>query len=196
LIKINESGVKIWENSYGGTDGDSLFSLQQTSEGGCILGGSSASPISGNKTSNNYGSDDFWVVWVDGGGNKLWENAFGGSAEDELSSIQQTSDGGYILAGYSRSGISGNKTTAGFGSDDYWIIKLAPVAPSLNVAKSVNSVVISWADSPAGFALEQNTEFPQQNNWSLVSEPMTTIEGIVSVHVPFSGARNFFRLKR
>ncbi len=55
---------------------------------------------------------------------KQWEQVFGGSARDELTCLRPTSDGGYILGGFSQSGVSGNKTTANFGGRDFWLIKL------------------------------------------------------------------------
>lgn len=124
VIKINSAGVKLWEKSFGGSGGDYLFGLQQTADGGYILGGQSGSSPSGNKTNVNFGNFDFWIVKLDGDGNKQWEKVYGGSSEDYFSSIQQTSDGGYILGGGSRSPVSGNKTSAAFGNFDFWIVKL------------------------------------------------------------------------
>jgi len=124
VVKIDGSGNKVWENSFGGGGGDLLFTLEQTSDGGYILGGTSVSSVSGNKTSASYGGLDYWVVKIDGNGNKVWENSFGGSGYEAVYSLQQTSDGGYILGGYSASGVSGNKTSASYGDDDYWVVKI------------------------------------------------------------------------
>src|SRR5689334_21910866 len=96
-----------WQKSFGGTEGDELAALRQTRDGGYILGGTSRSGVSGNKTSANYGGSDFWVLKLDADGNKFWENSFGGSDEDYLSSVQQASDGGYIVGGTSFSDVSG-----------------------------------------------------------------------------------------
>jgi hypothetical protein len=52
-----------------------------------------------------------------------WQRTIGGGDQDHLNSIRQTSDGGYILGGYSGSNISGDKTENSIGSWDYWIIK-------------------------------------------------------------------------
>ena len=128
IIKTDSLGNKQWDKDFGGTSNDELFSLQQTSDGGYILGGWSTSRISGNKTQDNWDtifpiSSDFWIVKIDSGGNKQWDKDFGGTGEDKLFSLQQTSDGGYILGGYSNSGISGNKTQQCWGLYDYWIVK-------------------------------------------------------------------------
>ncbi len=134
-VKVDANGNKQWERSLGGGGADFLRSIQQTSDGGFIFGGASASGVSGNKTSLSFGSNDCWVVKVDASGNKQGEQSFGGTGNDEINSLQPTSDGGYILGGYSASGVSGNKTSANYGGNDYWIIKAflreAPIGTSV-----------------------------------------------------------------
>jgi hypothetical protein len=113
-----------WQNTIGGSSGDYLYSINQTSDGGYILGGRSSSGLSGDKTEGSQGNDDYWVVKLNSLGVIEWQNTIGGSNNDRLESINQTSDGGYILGGYSNSGLSGDKTEAGQGNDDYWVVKL------------------------------------------------------------------------
>jgi hypothetical protein len=123
IVKTNSGGVKQWDARFGGSSDDALLSLQQTADGGYILGGYSYSGISGDKTQASQGLYDYWIVKTDGGGVKQWDARFGGSSGDVLYSLQQTADGGYILGGYSLSGISGDKTHARNGGNDYWIVK-------------------------------------------------------------------------
>jgi hypothetical protein len=96
--------VKQWDYRFGGTGNDDLYSLQQTSDGGYILGGRSYSGISGDKTQPSWGGWDYWIVKIDSFGVKQWDKRFGGTGDDELFSLQQTTDGGYILGGSSLSG--------------------------------------------------------------------------------------------
>ncbi|KKK98730.1 hypothetical protein LCGC14_2639810, partial [marine sediment metagenome] len=96
-----------WQNTIGGSDIDQLYSIQQTSDGGYILGGDSDSPISGDKTENSQGLKDYWVVKLDTSGAIQWQNTIGGDTSDYLYSIQQTNDGGYILGGWSLSDSTG-----------------------------------------------------------------------------------------
>jgi hypothetical protein len=126
VIKLDASGNKTWDKTLGGSSNDHCSSLQQTSDGGYILGGSSSSPISGDKSQANkaQGFDDYWVVKLNANGNKLWDKTIGSSGDDNLTSLQQTSDGGYILGGYTQSGISGDKSQVSQGSYDYWVVKL------------------------------------------------------------------------
>lgn len=124
VIKLDASGSIQWQNNIGGSNYDYLYSIQQTTDGGYVLGGSSNSGISGDKTESTRGNFDIWVVKLNAAGNVLWQNDIGGSNEDYLFSIQQTTDDGYILGGHSISGISGDKTEACQGLEDYWVLKL------------------------------------------------------------------------
>src|SRR6478672_11244232 len=114
---------KLWDKTFGGTGNEWLYVLHQTSDGGYILGGSSTSPISGDKSQSARGMYDYWVVKIDASGNKLWDKTFGGSQHESLPSLQETADGGYILGGWSNSGINGDKSQASKGTYDYWIVK-------------------------------------------------------------------------
>ncbi len=124
-VPLESVGVyPLWDRSFGGNSNDVLRCVRQTPDGGFILGGTSQSGTTGNKTSPNLGGADFWVVRVDADGNKLWDRSFGGSGDDELNSLAQTADGGFILAGVSSSNADGNKASSNFGGDDYWVVRL------------------------------------------------------------------------
>ncbi len=123
MVKIDTAGNILWQNTIGGNANDVLYSIQQTSDGGYILGGGSLSGISGDKIENNLGGYDFWIIKADGLGNIQWQNTIGGSGVDVIFSIQQTIDGGYILGGSSSSSISGDKLENNWGGGDYWIVK-------------------------------------------------------------------------
>jgi hypothetical protein len=124
IVKTDSFGSIQWQNTIGGSGSDYCRSIQQTSDGGYILGGYSDSNISGDKLENCIGGDDYWIVKTDGGGNIQWQNTIGGIYDDRLRSIQQTVDGGYILGGWSQSIISGDKSENSFGDWDYWIVKI------------------------------------------------------------------------
>lgn len=126
IIKLDSIGSIQWQNTIGGTAVDVLTSIQQTFEGGYILGGFSNSNISGDKIENNIGGGDYWVLKLDSSGNIQWQNTIGGNNDDNLYSIWQTTEGGYVGGGFSNSNISGDKTENCIGSWDYWIIKLFP----------------------------------------------------------------------
>jgi hypothetical protein len=134
IVKINESGNKVWDKTFGGSNYDHLISVVATQDGGYLLGGSSSSPISGDKSEASrggdyeYGGNDYWILKINGSGNKAWDKTFGGSNYDQLSAIVAAWDDGYLLGGSSRSGISGDKSEAAKGFSDYWIVKLTGAA--------------------------------------------------------------------
>jgi hypothetical protein len=131
LVRLDQAGRKLWDVSFGGSDYDFALGLQRTSDGGFILGAGSASGVSGNKATPAYGSYDVWLLRLDAGGNKLWEQCYGGTDYDFLYSIKQTSDGGFVLAGVSRSEPSGTKTSPRRGAMDGWVVRLDPQGQKL-----------------------------------------------------------------
>ncbi len=107
LIKTDSSGNVAWNNTFGGPDGETSRSVQQTSDGGYIIAGSTRS--------YGAGDQDLWLIKTDSSGDEEWNKTFGGSVADWGSSVQQTSDGGYIIAGLTAS--------YGVGDRDLWLIK-------------------------------------------------------------------------
>jgi uncharacterized delta-60 repeat protein len=107
LIKTDANGNISWAKTYGGTDWDEASSVQQTSDGGYIVAGLTRSFGAGNA--------DFFLIKTDANGNIIWAKTYGGTSYDWASSVQQTSDGGYILAGFTGS--------FGAGNADFFLIK-------------------------------------------------------------------------
>ncbi len=124
IIKLDVQGNIQWQNTIGGSSDDAISTIHQTADGGYIIGGTSYSGISGDKTENCYGLDDYWIVKLNASGNIQWQNTIGGNSGDKVSSVYQTLTGDYIVAGTSSSSISVDKTEGTMGGDDYWILKL------------------------------------------------------------------------
>jgi hypothetical protein len=123
-VKLNQSGNIQWDKTIGGSLDDLLVSLQQNKDGSYILGGYSASNKSGEKSQNSRGGLDYWVVKLNSKGNIQWDKTIGGDFTDRLTSLQQTTDDGYILGGYSYSNKSGEKSENIRGYFDYWLVKI------------------------------------------------------------------------
>ena len=125
IVKLSAAGSIQWENTLGGDNGDGAYNILQTTDGGYIFSGYSASGISGDKSEVTRGNADFWVVKLNSDGGKAWDHVYGGNDFESNGYISATADGGYILGGTSVSGVSGDKTQASFGMTDYWVVKLS-----------------------------------------------------------------------
>ncbi len=107
LIKTDVNGNKEWERTLGGSGHDVGYSIQETSDGGYI--------ITGATTSYGTGWNDVWLIKIDKNGNKEWDRTFGGGEDDVGYSVQKTTDGGYVITGWTES--------YGEGGADVWLIK-------------------------------------------------------------------------
>jgi len=121
VVKVSSIGDIQWEKCLGGSDYDAATTIQQTTDGGYIVAGYTYS-TDGDVT-GNHGNGDFWVVKLSSNGAIQWQKCLGGSNFDYANSIRQTTDGGYIVAGYTFStdgDVSGNH-----GNGDFWVVKLS-----------------------------------------------------------------------
>ncbi|KQS94294.1 T9SS type A sorting domain-containing protein [Chryseobacterium sp. Leaf394] len=119
IVKTDGSGNLQWQKSFGGTGSEQARSVITTADGGYIVAGFTSS--NNGHVTYNQGSNDYWVIKLDSTGNLQWQKTYGGGGNDMANSICQTSDGGYIIAGFSNS--SSGDITNPKGNNDYWIVK-------------------------------------------------------------------------
>ncbi|RYE17989.1 MAG: hypothetical protein EOP51_22885 [Sphingobacteriales bacterium] len=135
IIRIDNAGNILWQKLLGGNNTDYLYSIAQTPDGGYIASGTSSSSNTGTLMGvSNNGSYDAWIIKLDATGNLQWQKLLGGTSTDYTdgysgSALKRTTDGGYIIGGYSSSSNSG--TLTGLTNNgpvnttyDFWIIKL------------------------------------------------------------------------
>ncbi|QQT46074.1 T9SS type A sorting domain-containing protein [Sphingobacterium multivorum] len=126
VVKLDSEGKIEWQKTFGGIYADHLRSAVQTRDGGYLLGGSSNSPESGNKTEKSYGMSDYWVIRLDPKGEIEWQKVYGGDGDDQLQALLQTKDGNFLLAGSSSSATTGNKNASNGKGTDFWLLKIDP----------------------------------------------------------------------
>jgi hypothetical protein len=115
LVKTNSQGDTLWTRTYGGSSYERGYSVQQTADGGYI--------VAGITSSFGAGSVDFYLVKTNSLGDTLWTRTYGGGGADGASSVQQTADGGYIMAGYTYS--------FGAGLEDMWLVRVGLISPDI-----------------------------------------------------------------
>ena len=127
LLRIDGVGNILWQTDLGGNGTDYLGDVNETSDGGCIIGGYSNSSNSGDKTENSKGNLDYWIIKLNSDGSIGWQNTIGGTSIDQCHAAEQLPDGTYFISGYSSSPISFDKTEAPvgpFNNYDAWIMQL------------------------------------------------------------------------
>ncbi len=138
LVKTDSTGEFLWDKIYGGDDVDRAFTAMQTSDGGFVLGGYTES--------FNVGYFDFYIVRTNSAGDTLWTKTFGEDWQEEISDIEETSDGGFAAVGY----------TYSFGASNF---------PDIYFVKTdANGLITSINDyyntKEINFTLEQNYPNP------------------------------------
>ncbi len=129
VVKLNSTGNIQWQKCLGGTGDDKSYSIVQTNDSCYVVAGyakSNDGDVSGNHLS---GTQDYWLVKLSIAGNIQWQLCLGGTGADWARSVQQTTDSGIVVAGFTTSNngdVSGNH-----GNNDYWIVKLNSVVTGI-----------------------------------------------------------------
>ena len=180
LIKTDANGNVQWAKTYGGTDDDRAYSVQQTSDGGYIVAGYTAS--------FGAGGLDIFLIKTDASGNLQWAKTYGEKSGDYASSVQQTSDGGYIVAGETYPNVFLIKTDANGDIGSCSIVSSA--IPTLGIISPIVDVASPSVSSPS---LSVNSVSPTDTSPSLmilipcpstISESCQIASGIIT---PYKG---------
>ncbi|MFV8347900.1 T9SS type A sorting domain-containing protein [Flavobacterium sp. ZB4P13] len=128
IVKISSTGAIEWQKIYGGYAHDETTAIKQTTDGGFIVSGFSAS--STGDVTNSVGGRDFWILKLNATGNLQWQKSFGSTSSDKAFDIIQTSDGGYAAIGYLR-------YPSNYGSDHWY--------NELSVVKLSDTGTVQWS---------------------------------------------------
>ncbi len=136
VLKLGATGDLEWQRTFGGTSSEICTVVRQTSDGGYIVGGHTNSN-DGQVTGYHGGDSDCWIVRLDPSGNLIWQKAIGGSGNDQMFAVEETTEGGFVFAAFTTSidgDVLGNQ-----GGFDFWVVKLS-------------SGITGVADSPSTLA--------------------------------------------
>ncbi|MDQ0068006.1 T9SS type A sorting domain-containing protein [Chryseobacterium lathyri] len=172
IVKLDASGNMQWQKSLGGSNQDIANSVRQTSDGGYIVAGGTGS-FDGDVT-GNHGSFDYWIVKLDASGTIQWQKSLGGTSYERANSIQQTSDGGYIIAGAASS--TNGDVTINYGNEDFWIVKL----DASGVVQWQKSLLGNLADSAQSIQQTSEGEYIVAGLSNSVNSEIPTMFGIAN----------------
>jgi hypothetical protein len=120
LLKVTSLGQVLWQKALGGYSDEYMgYDIVSTTDGGCVFAVTTDS--NDRDVIGNHGNSDAWVVKLDTHGEIVWQKTLGGSSSDYVYSIIRSTDGGYVIAGWTTRNdgdISGNH-----GGADAWVIK-------------------------------------------------------------------------
>ena len=169
-----------WQYSYGGTSADLPYKVIATFDGGYMVAGISQS--NNGNLNNNYGGYDCWITKLDSSGLLQWQKSFGGSFNDAINSIIQTSDSGFIFVG--STGSNDHDITFNHGSYDYWVVKLDTAGNIL------------WQKTYGGSNFDAGSDMVQSSDGGfLIAGSSTSNDGDVSVHYGSSNDDDFWIVK-
>jgi hypothetical protein len=160
IFKVDLTGDIDWQKRVGAGGFDELSSAQPTLDGGFI--------VAGETRSFGISAEDFWVIKFDSDANIEWEKRYGGSKIEEAESVAVAADGGYIVAGITK--------TFGSGLRDIWLVKLDSAgnldgcSPGVSVASTKASVQDTESQSTDTTAVEKNTTARTRESTAMIQE--------------------------
>ncbi|WPO83397.1 hypothetical protein SD427_03385 [Chryseobacterium sp. JJR-5R] len=165
VVKLSSTGTLQWQKTFGGTDGEVANSIITTADGGYTIAGYTRS--NDGDASGNHGLNDFWIIKINSAGTLQWQRTYGGTNAEIANSLFATVDGGYALAGYTRSNngdVSGNH-----GNIDIWVIKIS------------NTGVLQWQKTFGGIGNDQAESIIQTTDGGYaVAGTTSSIDGDIS----------------
>jgi hypothetical protein len=149
LVKTDALGNEEWEKTFGGNDAEVAYSIGQTADGGYIL--------TGQTYSYDVGGGDIYLVKTNNTGTREWEQIYGGAGQDIAESVQQTTDGGYILAGFTDS--------SGAGATDVYLLRTDALGN------------VEWEQTVGGSGYEKARYVRQTTDGGFISAGQTSSYG-------------------
>jgi hypothetical protein len=177
LLKLDSSGNVQWQRSYRTPGIDSFAKVKQTSDGGFIAVGLTRLP--------NWGDGNAWVLRVDSQGSLLWDDSYGGSQMDSANDVVETSDGGFLVVGF----------TYSFGGFPAWALRLNSIggivwqrAYNSTLGDSDASSVVATSDGGFVIAGEYRSDLTSTQTYSELWLFKINGNGVLVWQKAYSGA--------
>lgn len=122
VVKLDATGNKLWQKTYGGTADEQANAIIQTSDGGYLIAANTQS--NDGDVSGNHGGSDVWILKLDALGTLLWQKTYGGSLSENASFILPTPDGNYMISAQSNSTNGDLLALVHHGGNDAWLFKI------------------------------------------------------------------------
>jgi hypothetical protein len=139
LIKTNAAGEEQWSTTFGGTLDEEAHTVRQTEDGGFIVAG-----ISQSFGPDDPGDSDAYLIKTNAAGTEEWSRTFGGPTYDDAQCLDQTDDGGYVLAG--------RTVSFGEGGSDVYLVK------TNGTGEEIWSRTIGTPGNEGAYAVQQTTD--------------------------------------
>ena len=187
-IKYSNAGVPLWTNRY---NGPSVFSSSDTARAIAVDAGGNV--IVTGDSYRDFVTRDIATVAYSNAGVPLWTNRYNGPANgDDVPLTEQSLALGPSGSVYVAAASDGNYSDETIF--DFATVKYVVSGPSLFITRSNASVILSWPTTALNFQLQENTDLSLSNSWSVVAAARATNNGFISLTLPATGNRYFFRL--
>lgn len=149
VLKFDKDNTIVWQEVYNIGSTDVLTSLVENDDHTLLLGGyaqgevmkkkGTLKQVQGKEAKMKSGTDDYVAIKISEKGEELWRKSVGSEGQDILKKVIETRDGGYLMAGTSKGGVSQDKNS-GFGGTDFWVVKLKDKDKPKDVKKPVEAI--------------------------------------------------------
>ncbi len=123
MLMLDQNMNIIWDKAIGGLDQDEIHGLSVGLNNSIVISGETRSDSSCEISTFIRGGSDLWTCIIDSTGNKLLDNRYGSSSNETGGKLIRSNNGDYLIFGGSSGGISGDKTTPGYGNKDFWLVR-------------------------------------------------------------------------
>lgn len=191
-ITAQNSFSKLWDYRYGGGGNDECIALHEAADGGFLLSGNSFSTQGYDISDTSRGGLDFWIVKLNKNGEKEWDKRYGGGGHDFANRAVNARGGGYLIAGQSASGMTGDKSQSSRGGADYWVVRIDEQGNklwdrrygspgndnlwALDVTRDGGYILGGWSDGNAGGDKSENNRGAYEDYWVVKIDSMGNLQ--------------------